>query len=666
MLPVADRLSPTRLTEVTVNQGLFGAEGYFQVEHLNLHAGQLQGQFLTGDGVIRKLGQLPAQFHPKGSDFAGTIEVHDGVLHIDDGSSSAAHIHLLGGAAALNPAEPYRVQTSLTMDGGEIWPAQGQFLGSIHVQATSTILASAMRPDAGVFSGALTGNEPLVIQGRKPRDSVAFTGDNRQYRGQWTVHSGTLIFGHQHAAGSASVTVGDEGIAQWLAEIPGGLTVDNPVSVNGGTISVDAGNSFLVHQGRIMVEQESIIRLEQGGLDLRDVELKRDSKLLIESDGQLLLDGNLGISGSTQIATLTTLRNPQDAPLAITGTVSARSFDASLQLNSRGLTAHDFQPSYRILSGAGLRITEGVTQTPIAVTLDRGLTGGGQFNNDLLVNSGAVISPDSLTLAPQHAGTLRINGDLEIHGGKYAWEISDASNPSAADLLVVQGQLQFATGHPLDLEISSNNAQGTLAPLSGFDGTKSYRWPMLQSTQELPEDIEANINFLTHSFLSPNPKARFGALSIESDASTLWLRYDFFADVDSNGNISSDELDQMCDAIRSGDNAYDFSRDGVVNQLDLQLFVRQAVNTYLGDTDLNGSVSFTDFIALSVNFGRTGGWANGDFNCSQTIDFGDFLFLSNNFGQEASQPVPEPQYGGFLWIAGLLLLRRRRPRTTRG
>ena len=52
-----------------------------------------------------------------------------------------------------------------------------------------------------------------------------------------------------------------------------------------------------------------------------------------------------------------------------------------------------------------------------------------------------------------------------------------------------------------------------------------------------------------------------------------------------------------------------------------------------GDVNLDGLVSFADFLILSANFGRMDAvWADGDFNNDGTVNFTDFLLLSANFG----------------------------------
>lgn len=79
-----------------------------------------------------------------------------------------------------------------------------------------------------------------------------------------------------------------------------------------------------------------------------------------------------------------------------------------------------------------------------------------------------------------------------------------------------------------------------------------------------------------------------------------------------------------------------------------------------GDTNLDGSIDFADFLSLSANFGigPNSTWGLGNFNADGDVNFADFLALSGNFGfgVASSEIVPEPK-PSFAWISccGLLL-----------
>lgn len=84
-----------------------------------------------------------------------------------------------------------------------------------------------------------------------------------------------------------------------------------------------------------------------------------------------------------------------------------------------------------------------------------------------------------------------------------------------------------------------------------------------------------------------------------------------------------------------------------------------------GDTNLDGEVKFDDFLALSANFGESGGWEQGDFDGNGQVDFPDFLALSANFGGAANasvSSVPEPTAASIalFGLLGLIGFRKRR------
>ena len=84
-----------------------------------------------------------------------------------------------------------------------------------------------------------------------------------------------------------------------------------------------------------------------------------------------------------------------------------------------------------------------------------------------------------------------------------------------------------------------------------------------------------------------------------------------------------------------------------------------------GDLDGNGSVDFSDFLALSANFGTSGEttYEQGDIDCNGEIAFADFLALSANFGTSAAgaaSSVPEPSSLALLLFGLVPFLRRKR------
>ncbi len=75
-----------------------------------------------------------------------------------------------------------------------------------------------------------------------------------------------------------------------------------------------------------------------------------------------------------------------------------------------------------------------------------------------------------------------------------------------------------------------------------------------------------------------------------------------------------------------------------------------------GDANRDGRVSFSDYVLLETNFGKSGSWAQGDFDGDGVITFKDYIVLERNFGQSS---VPEPATLSLLACGALALLRRK-------
>lgn len=104
--------------------------------------------------------------------------------------------------------------------------------------------------------------------------------------------------------------------------------------------------------------------------------------------------------------------------------------------------------------------------------------------------------------------------------------------------------------------------------------------------------------------------------------------------------------------------------------------------TLVGDSNLDGSVGFTDLLSLAQNYNAAGVWAQGDFDYDGQIGFTDLLALAQNYNLSlmasdagrlsgasaafaadfalAMSVVPEPATLGLLAAAGLMASRRRR------
>lgn len=137
-------------------------------------------------------------------------------------------------------------------------------------------------------------------------------------------------------------------------------------------------------------------------------------------------------------------------------------------------------------------------------------------------------------------------------------------------------------------------------------------------------------------------------------------------DFDHDGLLTPNDIDMLA-ANMNGlgyEEKFDLDLDQIVGDEDHRIWVEDFVGTLFGDADLNKTVDFADFLALSSSFGTPGGWAEGDFDGNGAVAFADFLLLSSNFGETVMDltSVPEPIGWISLWfvLLGLATGRKRR------
>ena len=72
--------------------------------------------------------------------------------------------------------------------------------------------------------------------------------------------------------------------------------------------------------------------------------------------------------------------------------------------------------------------------------------------------------------------------------------------------------------------------------------------------------------------------------------------------------------------------------------------IENILHTARGDSDLNNSINFVDFVMLSNSFGAISlGWQQGNYNVDNVINFDDFSEVANHFGNTyPTADVPQP------------------------
>lgn len=145
-------------------------------------------------------------------------------------------------------------------------------------------------------------------------------------------------------------------------------------------------------------------------------------------------------------------------------------------------------------------------------------------------------------------------------------------------------------------------------------------------------------------------------------------------DVDGDGVLDADDIDQISAAVRAGstDAKFDMNKDASVTAADRIYWVETLKKTYLGNANLDDEFNSADFITVfqagqyeDAIVGNST-WATGDFDGDGDFGSGDFVAAFQSGGYEAGprpsvSAVPEPTSGllCFSTLVGLLARRKR-------
>ncbi|HEV8379224.1 MAG TPA: hypothetical protein VGP99_10270 [Tepidisphaeraceae bacterium] len=332
----------------------------------------------------------------------------------------------------------------------------------------------------------------------------------------------------------------------------------------------------------------------------------------------------------------------------------------------------------------------GDSSGPRTITLD-----GDQAVANLNINDA-----NSHTIAPGTGGTLSVSSAIGIHQGSHtisaplniAGNVTVRVDSGAA--LTSSGGLSIAAGRFL------RKMDGGDLTISGTQSHGAGAWLMVSGgTMHLNSDGGTNLSLIVGSGAG---KAVLGAdqnldnlivNTSEAGLQGLDLNSPAVAGAFRSVNVFADDLLAARKAIHAaifsavatpGDGIFDSSaaaRGAVVGVATVgdHVLVRPA---RVGDLNLDGSVSISDFIDLASNFNSSGAtWQEGDLNGDLMVTISDFIDLASNFNSSyagASWPisaseqallaefaaahgasVPEPGGMSLMTLAAAGLFRRR-------
>ena len=145
-------------------------------------------------------------------------------------------------------------------------------------------------------------------------------------------------------------------------------------------------------------------------------------------------------------------------------------------------------------------------------------------------------------------------------------------------------------------------------------------------------------------------------------------------DFNGNGALDTGDMDLLTAEVAGGMNTggFDLDGDGQVNDADRFFWIESLVNSYVGDSNLDGEFNSGDLVAVFAGgqyedgVAGNSGWGDGDWSGDGDFDSGDFVTAFSAGGYEkgprvAPAAVPEPSSTGLLMLAmmGLLPVFRR-------
>ena len=196
-----------------------------------------------------------------------------------------------------------------------------------------------------------------------------------------------------------------------------------------------------------------------------------------------------------------------------------------------------------------------------------------------------------------------------------------------------------------------------------FDQTVTARYVKLTATDnyfEEPGDGTGEEGF-------PAGGDRIGMGEVAFPVPTGGLEGDF----DGNGMLDIDDINLLVAESAAGTNGADFdlNSDGAVNFGDVTIWINDLKNSYLGDTNLDGEFSSSDFVAVfaaaKYETGQPANWSEGDWNGDGEFSSSDFVAAFSGGGYELGPRdpavVPEPSTLGLILngLCGLVSRRRR-------
>ncbi|HEV8292990.1 MAG TPA: hypothetical protein VGP94_13740 [Tepidisphaeraceae bacterium] len=569
----------------------------------------------TGDAQIN-VNTAGATWNTSGGIFLGGNEV-----------TAGGHASLAVGAGAPTVTASNLIQVwpfgQIQQDSGTIVTPTINVVGGIVTQNGGQILSSSasVPPIGGTFigNGAIAGALNITSAGR-------FTTTGNAQIGYNTISTGTAAI---DGAGSVWTINGPQVIG---SDGHGTMTIGNKGFVNvsfGGYVGLGSG------EGHVFVDGSSTRWTMGGQLDVGDFGIGTVSitnGALVTNTGPAFIGRYASGNGSVTVnGTLSELRTDQ---LFIGGDLTGPGNTGLVHVENNG--------KLTVTNATTIWPAGTLQMYPTAITTtELRLRGGtlstyGNFLPPISNGGGTLEVPASQTLSVAGLLTSLAGAQLTRTGAGVAVINGPQSHATGASLRARGGQTIFNTnaGTPAT---PASPATANLSLLVGPDPA----YVALNSNQEF-----ANLTVDTASpgrqglnLFSPAAPGGFRSLRVYPNSTT---KASLWAAIANANRAGADPFDGIYDSSLSSHPSSGIGLAKVLDPHGESVFLIRP--TRIGDLNLDGSVTISDFIDLAANFNASGPnitWQEGDLNYDNAVTISDFIELSANFGSSyAGASIP--------------------------
>ena len=297
---------------------------------------------------------------------------------------------------------------------------------------------------------------------------------------------------------------------------------------------------------------------------------------------------------------------------------------------------------------------------------------GGKW--DLLANIAPTNGPwTEMTMTGGHPAA-NAQGDLSVHWAIRRW-VSDEEGE-----FVISGLLNNGSG----------NGDGTVGRVL-LDGVEIWSAVTDGDSTEVDVPVTLSVGSVLDFVIDPDGTGVYDpadptsidAVNDGADSTTFWVTIgsrELFipggslpGDFNGNGILDAGDIDDLTTQSASMTNppAYDLNDDALVNAGDINVWIKDLYNSWVGDANLDGEFNSGDLVSVlasgTYEQDVDSVWTTGDFNGDGRTNTNDLVAALSDGGyeqgpREATASVPEPAsvISLLTGLSMLALMRRRR------